>query len=75
LNIVKVIKSRRMRWAGHVARMGERRGVYRVLVGRPEGKRSLARLRRRWEDNIKLDLREIGIDGANWIQLAQDGVQ
>jgi hypothetical protein len=52
-NIVRVIKSRRMRWAGHVARIGEGRGVYRVLVGRPEGKRSLGRPRRRWEDNIK----------------------
>jgi hypothetical protein len=56
-NIVKVIKSRRMRWAGHMARMEEGRGVYRVLVGRPEGKRPLGRLRRRWEHNIKLDLR------------------
>jgi hypothetical protein len=74
-NIVRVIKSRRMRWAGHVARMGEGRGVYRVLVGRPEGKRPLGRPRRRWEDNIKRDLREIRIDGANWIQLAQDRVQ
>jgi hypothetical protein len=55
--------------------MGEGRGVYRVLVGRPEGKRPLGRPRRRWEDNIKMDLREIGIDGANWIQLAQDRVQ
>jgi hypothetical protein len=73
-NIVRVIKSR-MRWAGHVARMGEGRGVYRVLVGRPEGKRPLGRPRRRWDDNIKMDLREIGIDGANWIRLAQDGVQ
>jgi hypothetical protein len=53
----------------------ERRGVYRVLVGRPEGKRRLGRPRRMWENNIKMDLREIGIDGANWIQLAQDGVQ
>jgi hypothetical protein len=69
-NIVRVIKSRRMRWAGHVARMGEGSGVYRVLVGRPEGKRPLGRSKRRWEDNIKMDLREIGIDGANWIQLA-----
>jgi hypothetical protein len=60
-NIVRVIKSRRMRWAGHVARMGEGRSVYKVLVGRPEGKRPLGRPRRRWEDNIKLDLREIGI--------------
>jgi hypothetical protein len=75
LNIVRVIKSRRMRWAGHVAQMGEGRGVYRVFVGRPECKRSLRRSRRRWEDNIKLDLKETGIDGANWIQLAQDRVQ
>jgi hypothetical protein len=74
-NIVMVIKSRRMRWAGHVACMGERRGVYRVLVRRPEGKRPLGRPRRRWEDNIKMDLREIGIDGAKWIRLAQDRVQ
>jgi hypothetical protein len=72
-NIVRVIKSR-MRWDGHVARMGERRGAYRVLVGRPEGKRPLGRPRRRWENNIKMDLRETGIDGANWIQLAQDRV-
>jgi hypothetical protein len=74
-NIVRVIKSRRMRWAGHVARMGEGRDIYRVLVGRPEGKRPLGRPRRRWEDNIKMDLREIGIDEVNWIQLAQDRVQ
>jgi hypothetical protein len=74
-NIVRVIKPRKMRWTGHVARMGERRGVYRVSVGRPEGKRPLVRPRRRWEDNIKLDLREIRVDGANWIQLAQDNVQ
>jgi hypothetical protein len=75
LNTVRVIKSRRMRWAGHVALMGEGRSVYRVLVGRPEGKRPLGRPRRRWEDNIKLDLTEIGIDTANWIQLAQNRVQ
>jgi hypothetical protein len=75
LNIVRVIKSRRMRWAGHVARLREERGAYRVLVGKPEGKRPLGRPRRRWEDNIKTDLREIGIDGANWIRLAQDRVQ
>jgi hypothetical protein len=74
-NIVKVIKLRIMRWAGHVARIGEEKGVYRVLVGRPEGKRPLGRPRHRWEDNIKLDLREIGFDGVNWIQLAQDRVQ
>jgi hypothetical protein len=58
-----------------VARMGEGRGVYRVLVGRPDSKRPLGRPRRRWEDNIKLDLREISIDGAKWIQLAQDRVR
>jgi hypothetical protein len=74
-NIVRVIKSRRMRWVGHVARMGEGRGVYRVLVGRPESERQLGRPRRSWEDNIKMDLREIGIDGENWIRLAQDRVQ
>jgi hypothetical protein len=70
-----MIKSRRMRWAGHVARMQEGRGIYRVLVGRLEGKRPLGRPKRRWEDNIKMDLREIGIDGANVIRLAQDRVQ
>jgi hypothetical protein len=74
-NIVKVIKSSRMRGVGHVARMGEGRSVYRVLVGRPEGKRPLGKPRRRWEDNIKLDIRDIGIEGANWIRLAQDRVQ
>jgi hypothetical protein len=73
-NTVWVIKSRRMRWAGHVARMGEGRGVYRVLVGRSKRKRPLGRPRHRWEDNIKLDLRETGIDRAKWIQLAQDRV-
>jgi hypothetical protein len=75
LKVVRVIKSRRMRWARHVVRMGEGRGVYRVLVGRPEGKRLLGRPRRRWEDNIKMDLREIGIDVVNWIPLAKDRVQ
>jgi hypothetical protein len=64
--------ARRLRWAGHMACMGKRRGVYRVLVGKPEGNRPLGRPRRGWKDNIKLDLREIRIDGANWIQLAQD---
>ena len=59
-NIVRVVKSRRMRWAGHVARMGENRGVHRVLMGKPEGKRPLGRPRRRWEDNIKMDLQEVG---------------
>jgi hypothetical protein len=74
-NIVRVIKSRRMRWVGHVAHMGEGRGVYRVLVGRPEEKRPLGRPRRRWEDNIKMDLRETVIDGAKWIWLARARVQ
>jgi hypothetical protein len=74
-NIVRVIKSRRMWWVGHVARKVEGRGVYRFFVGRPEGKRPLGRPGRRWEDNIKMDLRKIGIDGANWIRLAQDRVQ
>jgi hypothetical protein len=69
-NIVRVIKSRRMSWVGHVARKGEGRGVYRVLVERPEGKRTLGRPRSRWDYNIKMDLREIGIDGANWIHLS-----
>jgi hypothetical protein len=74
-HIVKVIKSRRMRWAEHVARMEKGRGVYRVLVARYEGKRLLGRPRRRWKDNIKLDLIEIGIYGTNWFQLAQDRVR
>jgi len=60
-----------MRWAGHVARMGERRGVHRVLVEKPEGKRPLGRPRRRWEGNIKMDLREVG-GGGDWMELAQD---
>ena len=68
---VRVVKSRRMRWAGHVARMGEGRGVHRVLVGKLEGKRSLGRPRRRWEDNIKMDLQEVGRGCEDWIELAQ----
>jgi len=71
-NIVRLVKSRRMRWAGHVARMEEGRGVYRVLVGKPEGKRPLGRPRRRWEDNIKMDLKEVGGGCGNWMELAQD---
>ena len=71
-NIVRVIKSRRMRWAGHVACMEEGRGVYKVLVGKREGKRPLARPRRRWEDNIKLDLQEVGRGFGDWKELAQD---
>jgi hypothetical protein len=59
-NIIRVIKSRKLRWTGHVARVGERRGAYRALVGKPEGMRPLGRPRRRWEDNIKMDLREVG---------------
>ncbi|KAJ4442717.1 hypothetical protein ANN_04308 [Periplaneta americana] len=71
-DIIRNLKSRRLRWAGHVARMGEPRNAYRVLVGRPEGKRPLGRPRRRWEDNIKMDLREVGYDDRDWINLAQD---
>ena len=71
-NIVRVIKSRIIRWAGHVACMGERRGVYRVLVGKLEGKRPLERPRSRWEDNIKMDIEEVGCGGMDRIELAQD---
>jgi hypothetical protein len=71
-NIVREIKSRRMKWAVHVARVGERRDVYRVSMGKPEGKRPLGRPRRRWEDNIKMDLQEVGYGGIDWIELAQD---
>jgi hypothetical protein len=71
-NIIRVIKSRRLRWAGQAARMGEGRGAYRILVGRPEGRRPLGRPKRRWEDNIKVDIREVGCGGMNWIELAQD---
>jgi hypothetical protein len=71
-NIIRQIKSRRMRWVGHVARMGEERKVYKVLVGKPEGKRPHRRPRRRWEDGIKMDLWEIGCGSVGWIQLAQD---
>ena len=71
-NIVRGIKSRRMRWAGHVARMGEERGLYRVLVGKPEGMRPLGRPRRRWVDNIRMDLQEVGCGYTDWIGLAQD---
>jgi hypothetical protein len=74
-NIVWVIKSRWVWWVGRVAYMEEGRGVQRILVMKSEGKRPMGRPRHRWEDNIKLDLREIGIDGANWIRLAQDRIQ
>jgi len=71
-NIVRVIKSRRMRWVGHVAHMGEKRSVYRVLVGKPEGRRPLGRPRRRWVDNIRMDLQEVRCGYMDWIGLAQD---
>jgi len=70
-NISRVIKSRRMRWVGHVARMSEERGVYRFLVGKPEGKRPLGRPRSRWVDNIRKDLQEVGCGYMDWIGLAQ----
>jgi hypothetical protein len=71
-NIIRVIKSRRMSCAGHAARMGKRRGVYRDLVEKPEGKRSLGRPRLRWQDNIKVDFQEVGWRDMDWIYLAQD---
>jgi len=71
-NVVRVIKSRRMRWAGHVARIVERRGLYRVLVRKSEGKRPHGRPRCRWEDNIKMDLQEVGCGCMDWMELAQD---
>jgi hypothetical protein len=67
-----VIKIEKMRWAGHVARMGEGRGVYRVLMGKPEGRRLLGKPRRRWEDNISMDLREVGCGCVDWMELAQN---
>jgi hypothetical protein len=75
-NIIRVIKSRRMRWAGHIARMGEGTGTYRILVGRPEGRRPLGRPRRRWEDNIKMDLEEVGCGawtGLIWLRIGTGG--
>jgi hypothetical protein len=71
-NILRMVKSRRMRWAWYVARMGEDRGVHRVLVGKPEGKMSLGKPRRRWKDNIKMDLQEVGGGRVDWMELAQD---
>ena len=67
-----MVKSRSMRWAGHVARLGDGRGVHRDLVGKPEGKRPLGRPRRRWEDNIKMDLQKVGGGSGDWMELAQD---
>jgi hypothetical protein len=72
LNIIRMIKSRRMKWVVHVTRMGETRNAYRILMGKPEGKRPLARPERRWVDNIKMDLGEIEWDGMDWINLAED---
>jgi hypothetical protein len=69
-DIIRQVKSRRMRWAGHVARMREERKVYKVLMVKPEGKRALGRLRRRWEDGIRMDLTENGLGGVDWIRLA-----
>jgi hypothetical protein len=74
-NIVRVMKSRRVRWAGHVARMAEGSGVYRVLVGKPEGRRPLGRPRRRWEDNIRMDIQEVGLGCEDWIGLAQGSIK
>jgi hypothetical protein len=71
-SIIRVIESRRMRWVRHVARMGAVSGAYNILVGRPEGRRPLGRPRRRWEDNIKMDLRELGFGDVDWIHWAQD---
>jgi transcription termination factor 2 len=71
-NIIRMIKSRRMRWAGHVARMGETRSAYRILVGKPKGNRPLGKSRCRWLDDIKIDSRHIGWGGMDWIDLAQD---
>jgi hypothetical protein len=69
---VRVVKSRRMKWVGHVACMGERRGVHRFLVGKPGGRRPLGRPRRRWEENIKMDLQEVGVGFGDWMERAQD---
>jgi hypothetical protein len=74
-NVIRLIKSGRMRWAGHIVRMGETRNAYRILVGKPEGNRPLGKPRCRWVDNIKMNLREIGWDGTDWIELAQDMAQ
>jgi hypothetical protein len=71
-SVIRKFMSRRIRYAGHVARMGAKRNAYRISMGKPEGKRPLGRPRRRWVDNIKTDLREIGWDGMGWIDLAQD---
>jgi hypothetical protein len=71
-NIIRIIKSKRVRWAGHVARMGEKRNAYRILVVKPEEKRPLGRPRHRWEDNIRMNLRDLGWGGMDWFDLAQN---
>jgi hypothetical protein len=71
-SITRIIKSRRMRWAGNVARIGKKRNDYRLLMGKPEGKRPLGRPRRRWVDNIRMDLGEVGLGDEDWIGLAKD---
>jgi hypothetical protein len=71
-SIIRIIKSRRMRWAGYEARMGEKKNAYRLLVGKPKGKRPLGRPKRNWEDNIRMDLREVGWSDVGWIGLGQD---
>jgi hypothetical protein len=71
-SVIRIIKLRKMRWVAHVARMGEKRNVYRLLVGKPYGKRPLGRPKRRWIDNIKMDLLEIGVSVVDWIGLAHD---
>jgi hypothetical protein len=73
-SIIRIIKSRRMRWAGHVARIGEKRNAYRLLVEKPDGKRPLGRPRRRWVDNIRMDLGEVGWGDVDWVGLAQDRI-
>ena len=73
-DVVRIMKSRRLRWAGYVARMGEKRRLYSIVVGKPEGKRPLGRPRRRWEDNIRRDLREVGIRDENWLDVAQERI-
>ena len=72
-NIIRVIKSRRLRWAGHVVRMEDGRSAFKIVTGKPTGKRPLGRPRRRWENNIRMDLEEIGFSPGNWVDSAQDG--
>ena len=71
-NIVRMIKTRRLSWAGHVVRMKKGRSAFKILTGKPSGKRPLGRTRSRWEDNIRMDLEEIGINAGNWVDSAQD---